>query len=157
MNILIFLQTLLLAYWTDALLIIVVAAVLAFLYRRGKKDLVKEIIYSLVVKAEKELGGATGGAKYSQVISTLYLKLPFILRLFFTKVELDKYIEDSVIWLKDKLKDPNVNLLTYAEEAAIDNEPITLSIENFNNNGKQDIESLAAELEFYRKQNNLSN
>ena len=156
MNILIFLQSLLVAYWTDALLVIGVVIILAILYKRGKKDLVKEIIYTLVVKAEKELGSATGSAKYSQVITTLYLKLPFILRLFFTKVELNKYIEDSVIWLKNKLKDPNVNLLTYAEEAAIDNEPITLSIENFNNSEKQDIEKLAAELEFYRKQNNLS-
>ena len=154
MNILIFLQSLLVAYWTDALLVIGVVVILAILYKRGKKDLVKEIIYTLVVKAEKELGSATGSAKYSQVITTLYLKLPFILRLFFTKVELNKYIEDSVRWLKNKLKDPGINLLSYAEE--ITTEPVTLNIKNFNNSEKQDIESLAAKLEFYRKQNNLS-
>ena len=153
MNILIFLQALLLAYWTDVLLVVGVVVILAVLYKRGKKDLVKEIIYTLVVKAEKELGSATGSAKYSQVITTLYLKLPFVLRLFFTKVELNKYIEDAVTWLKSKLKDPEVNLLSYAEET---NEPVTLDIKNFNNSGKQDIENLTAELEFYRKQNNLS-
>ena len=132
MNILIFLQALLLAYWTDALLVIVVVVVLAVLYKRGKKDLVKEIIYTLVVKAEKELGSATGSAKYSQVITTLYLKLPFILRLFFTKSELNKYIEDSVRWLKDKLKDPTVNLLTYEKEAVINGKlpmPIYVDLE----------------------------
>jgi len=153
MNILIFLQALLLTYWSDALLVIVAVAVLAVLYKRGKKDLVKEIIYTLVVKAEKELGSATGSAKYSQVITTLYLKLPLILRLFFTTEEVNKYIEDAVTWLKSKLKDPEVNLLSYAEET---NEPVTLDIKNFNNSGKQDIENLTAELEFYRKQNNLS-
>jgi len=119
MNILIFLQALILAYWTDALLIIFIALVLAILYKRGKKDLVKDIIYSLVVKAEKELGSTTGSAKYSQVISELYEKLPFILRLFFTKTELNKYIEDSVKWLKIKLKDPKVTLLSYEQEAVI--------------------------------------
>ena len=119
MNILIFLQALLLAYWTDVLLVVVVIVALAVLYKKGKKDLVKEIIYSLVVKAEKELGSATGSAKYSQVISTLYLKLPLILRLFFTKSELNKYIEDAVKWLKNKLKDPSVNLLTYEQEAVV--------------------------------------
>ena len=119
MNILIFLQALLLAYWTDVLLVVGVVVILAVLYKRGKKDLVKEIIYSLVVKVEKELGSATGSAKYSQVISDLYEKLPFILRLFFTKVELNKYIEDAVTWLKSKLKDPDVTLLSYAEETTV--------------------------------------
>ena len=119
MNILIFLQALLLTYWSDALLVIVAVAVLAVLYKRGKKDLVKEIIYTLVVKAEKELGSATGSAKYSQVITTLYLKLPLILRLFFTTEEVNKYIEDAVTWLKSKLKDPDVTLLSYAEETTV--------------------------------------
>jgi len=119
MNILIFLYTLLLAYWSDVLLIIVVAVILGILYKRGKKDLVKEIIYSLVVKAEKELGSTTGSAKYSQVISELYIKLPLILRLFFTQVELKKYIDDAVIWLKIKLQDPTITLLSYDQEAII--------------------------------------
>jgi len=153
MNILMFLYNLLLVYWTDLLLVVGVVAILGVLYKRGKKDLVKEIIYNLVVKAEKELGSATGSAKYSQVISDLYLKLPLVLRLFFSKTEINKYIEDSVSWLKSKLRDPEVNLLSYAEGT---NEPVTLDIKNFNNSGKQDIENLTAELEFYRKQNNLS-
>lgn len=114
-----FLYALLLAYWSDVLLIIVVVAVLATLYKRGKKDLVKEIIYTLVIKAEKELGSATGSAKYSQVISELYIKLPFILKLFFTKAELNKYIEDGVKWLKTKLQDPTITLLSYDQEAVI--------------------------------------
>ena len=96
-----------------------VAVVLAVLYKRGKKDIVKEIIYTLVVKAEKELGSATGSAKYSQVISDLYEKLPIILRLFFSKAEINNYIDDAVKWLKSKLRNPKVNLLTYAEEAKL--------------------------------------
>jgi len=119
MNILTFLYSLLLAYWSDILLIVAVAVVLAVLYKKGKKALVKDIIYSLVVKAQKELGSATGSAKYSQVSAALYEKLPLLLRLFFSKIELDKYIEDSVTWLKNKLKDPNINLLSYAEESIV--------------------------------------
>jgi len=119
MNILIFLYTLLVAYWSDALLVIVVAGVLAYLYRRGKKDLVKDILYSLIVKAEKELGGATGGAKYSQVIASLYEKLPILLRLLFSKTVISKYIEDLVIVLKEKLKNPDVTLLSYDQEALV--------------------------------------
>ena len=129
MNILIFLYTLLAAYWSDVLLVVVVAGVLSVLYKRGKKALVKDIIYSLVVKAEKELGSTTGSAKYSQVISCLYEKLPLILRLFYSKTELNKYIEDSVTWLKAKLKNPNITLLSYNQEALM-NSALSTSIES---------------------------
>jgi|GEM_PF-959821 len=119
MNILIFLYTLLVAYWSDALLVIVVAGVLAYLYRRGKKDLVKDILYDLIVKAEIALGSATGGAKYSQVVANLYLQLPLMLRLLFSRAVISKYITDLVVVLKEKLKNPDITLLTYNQEALV--------------------------------------
>lgn len=119
MNILIFLYTLLVAYWSDILLVIVVAGALAILYKKGKKDLVKSIVKTLVVKAQIALGSTTNTAKYNLVIATLYEKLPLMLRLVFTKAEIDTYIKDSVTWLNSKLEDPNVNLLSYAEEATL--------------------------------------
>lgn len=119
MNILIFLYTLLVAYWSDAILIIIIGAGMGILYKRGKKDLVKDIIYSLVVKAERELGSTTGSAKYSQVISELYERLPIMIRLFFSRAEINMYIDDSVKWLKNKLQDPNITLLSYAEESIV--------------------------------------
>jgi len=134
MNILTFLYQLLLTYWSDAFLVIVVATGLAILYKRGKKDLVKRIINTLVVKAEKELGSTMGTAQYNLVISALYLQLPLILRLLFSKAELNVYIQDSVAWLKKQLDDPNVTLLSYAEEAVVkateaapNSAPITIS------------------------------
>jgi hypothetical protein len=39
--------------------------------------------------------------------------------LFFTTEEVNKYIEDAVTWLKSKLKDPDVTLLSYAEETTV--------------------------------------
>lgn len=128
MNILIFLYTLLAAYWSDILLVLVVAGVLAILYKKGKKDLVKSIVKTLVVKAQIALGSTTDTAKYNLVIATLYEKLPLILRLVFTKVEINTYIKDSVTWLNTKLADPNVNLLSYADEATL-NSTITVPAE----------------------------
>jgi len=119
MNILIFLYTLLVAYWSDILLVFVVVAGLTILYKRGKKDLVKSIVKTLVVKAQIALGSTTNTAKYNLVIATLYEKLPLILRIVFTKVEIDTYIKDSVTWLNTKLEDPNVNLLSYVEETKL--------------------------------------
>lgn len=119
MNILTFLYALLLTYWSDVLLVVVVAIVLVILYKKGKKDLVKSIVKTLVVKAQIALGSTTNTAKYNLVIATLYEKLPLILRLIFTKTEIDIYIDDAVKWLKAKLEDPSVNLLSYAEEATL--------------------------------------
>lgn len=116
MTILKFLYALILLYWSDALLVVIVVAALAFLYRRGKKDLVKDIIYKFIVQAEVALGGATGGAKYSLVIANLYDALPLMLRLLFPKTTLTKYIKELAEVLKTKLKEPGVNLLTYAQE-----------------------------------------
>lgn len=119
MNILTFLYSLILMYWSDALLVIATVIILAILYKRGKKDLVKRIINTLVVKAEKELGSSMGTAQYNLVISALYLQLPLILRLLFSKAELNTYIQDSVTWLKKQLEDPSVTLLSYADEALV--------------------------------------
>jgi len=119
MNILTYLYQLLLTYWSDALLVIVVVAGLAILYRNGKKELVKTIIKNFVVQAEKGLGSATGSAKYNEVISNLYASLPLILKLLFSRATLDKYIDEAVTWLKLKLQDPDITLLSYADEALV--------------------------------------
>ncbi|MBU3112016.1 hypothetical protein [Clostridium lacusfryxellense] len=119
MNILIFLYNLILLYWSDMLLVIVVAAALAILYKKGKKNLVKSIVKNLVVKAQRALGTETGILKYNQVVSDLYSALPFLIRVLFSKVELNTYIQDAVTWLNKKLEDPNINLLSYADEAIV--------------------------------------
>jgi len=119
MNILTFLYSLLLQYWSDVLLVVVVLIGLVVLYKRGHKDIVKSIISDLVVRAEKALGTKTGAIKYDQVISELYSKLPFIIRFVYSKLELNQLIDDKVKWLENKLKDPDVNLLSYAEETIV--------------------------------------
>ena len=52
---------------------------LLFLYKRNKKEFVKQVVLSLVVQAEKALGGGTGELKYAMVVENLYKALPYIL------------------------------------------------------------------------------
>jgi len=117
MNILTYLLNLITLYWSDVILIVAVVAILAILYKNGKKDLVRNIIKNLVVKAQIVLGSTTGSAKYSKVIKELYESLPLLVKLLFSKTELDNCIEETVKWLNTKLEDKTVNLLSYAEEA----------------------------------------
>jgi hypothetical protein len=98
-------------------IIIVIALIflLALLYARGHKEVVKKIILSLVVKAEQALGSKTGGLKYAYVIEKIYDKLPFIITLFFTKEELNRFIESGVQKLKQTL-DSGATLESYENE-----------------------------------------
>lgn len=97
-------------------LVILFVLLLAGLYARGHKNIVKKIILSLVVKAEQVLGSKTGELKYAYVVEKIYDKLPFIITLFFSKEELHNFIEGAVKKLKDVLSTDDVNLDSYENE-----------------------------------------
>jgi len=103
-----------------ASIIVVVIAIIGLLvlYKLGKKDTVKKIVLALVVQAEKTLGSGTGELKYAMVIDAMYNKLPFILRLLFTKKEMDTFIEEAVSKMKDILS-KGVTLTGYDDERYI--------------------------------------
>lgn len=88
---------------------------LLFIYKRGKKDFVRQVVLSLVVQAEKALGSGTGELKYAMVVENVYKVLPFILTILISKKELDNIIENSVKYLKEYLK-KDKDLLGYEDE-----------------------------------------
>ena len=103
-----------------ASIIVVVITIIGLLvlYKLGKKDTVKKIVLALVVQAEKTLGSGTGELKYAMVIDALYNKLPSILRFLFTKKEIDMFIEEAVIKMKEVLS-KGVTLTGYDDEKYI--------------------------------------
>ena len=103
-------------YWTDVLVVVIFVGVLVWLYKRGKEKTVRQIILKLVVEAEKKLGSETGELKYNEVLSNLYLSLPFLIKILFSEDQLKKMIEDAVENLKIFLADDYHNLLSYEEE-----------------------------------------
>ncbi|SNR95185.1 hypothetical protein SAMN05446037_100252 [Anaerovirgula multivorans] len=70
------------------------------LYKRGKTDFVHRVVLALVTEAEKRYGDGTGDLKYHHVVERLYEVLPWILRVLYSKEQIDKMIEDSVEYLK---------------------------------------------------------
>lgn len=113
------------SYWSMILITLIFLGFLLFLYKRGHIDTVKKIILALVIQAEKALGSKTGELKYALVIERFYSSLPFILRILFTKKEIDNFIEESVQFLKSYLSEDK-NLLSY------DDENIKVLIDNLN-------------------------
>lgn len=88
------------------------------LYKNNKKDVVKKILLSLVVQAEKALGSGTGELKYAWVVDNFYNKMPGIIKLLFTKKEIDTMIEQSVQKLKEILAS-GATLNSYDDEIYI--------------------------------------
>lgn len=85
---------------------------LLFLYKRGKKEFVRQVVLSLVVQAEKALGSGTGELKYAMVVENLYNVLPKILTTLFSMKEIDNLIETGVQYMKNYLS-KGKDLLSY--------------------------------------------
>ena len=71
-----------------------------FLYKKGKTKFVRKIVLALVTEAEKHYGNGTGELKYCYVVERIYEVLPWVIRILYTKEQLDKMIEDAVEYLK---------------------------------------------------------
>ncbi|MFT9495868.1 hypothetical protein [Anaerosolibacter sp.] len=108
--------TLIMMYWFEIVAFLGVTGMVLLLYKRGREDLIKKMILSLVVDVEKKLGSGTGDLKYITVIDRLYDRLPWILRVLYTKKQIDNMIEEAVEYLKRYLADGK-NLLGYGEDA----------------------------------------
>lgn len=100
---------------SSILVVLIFIIGLLFLYKRGKKEFVRQVILSLVVQAEKALGSGTGELKYAMVVEGIYKMLPPILTLLMSEKELDELIEDGVQYMKRYLSE-NKDLLGYEAE-----------------------------------------
>lgn len=103
-------------HWVSIAIVIAAIVILAILYKMGHTEIVKKIVLSLVVQAEKALGSGTGELKYAMVIKAIYNELPKIITLLYTPKELDKMIEDGVSKLKEMLAE-GITLDGYDEES----------------------------------------
>lgn len=103
-------------HWVSIVIVIAAIIILAILYKMGHTEIVKKIVLSLVVQAEKALGSGTGELKYAMVIKAIYNELPKIITLLYTPKELDKMIEDGVSKLKEMLAE-GITLDGYDEES----------------------------------------
>ena len=57
----------------DSILVVLLLIIgLLFIYKKGKKEFIRQVILSLVVKAEKSIGSGTGRLKYAMVVEKVY-------------------------------------------------------------------------------------
>lgn len=102
-------------YYLDYLIVFVVVFTLTVLYKKGKYNIVKTMVLSLVIQAEKTYGSGTGELKYATVVKGFYSELPLIIRVLFTMKEVNHMIEYAVGTLKKNLR-AGRNLNGHTEE-----------------------------------------
>lgn len=113
------LAELLLGHWLDVVIVVAGLTAAVLLWRRGRVDIVKHLIRTLVVEAEKEYGSGTGRIKFEAVLTAVYEKMPALLRLLIPKKKIIEWIEEAVQWLKEQLADGKTNLLDLATEVTL--------------------------------------
>ncbi|MCT4593601.1 MAG: hypothetical protein N4A57_04925 [Anaeromicrobium sp.] len=90
-------------HYLDLITVIGTIAVLLFLYKKEKIELVKKIVLSLVIQAEKAFGRGMGDIKYFYVVEKTYEVLPTVVKVLITKKDLDNLIEEGVTYMKSYL------------------------------------------------------
>lgn len=88
--------------WDSVLVVLLVMCFILWCIKKGQTKILKEIAYKLVTEAEKEWGSGTGELKKAAVIEWLYEKMPAILRVIFTKKDIESIIEAALKAAKEK-------------------------------------------------------
>jgi hypothetical protein len=102
--------------WDNILLIAALIIALIVLYKKGEIKILKAILFALVTEAERQLGGGTGELKKSTVIDWIYDRMPSLLRLVFSRKEIESIIEEVLEYAKKKwATNPNLAIGTAQE------------------------------------------
>ena len=80
----------------NILIVLVAIFSLIWMWKKGYRKQVREILLILVIQAEKAWGRGTGAVKFSEV----YNKLPTIVTLLFTRNDIEQMINDAVEQMK---------------------------------------------------------
>lgn len=100
--------------WDSVVVIVMALFFVIWCIKKGQIKILKEIAYKLVTEAEKKLGAGTGELKKAAVIEWLYEKMPAILRVLFTKKDIENIIESALETAKEKWLS-NENIRRYIE------------------------------------------
>lgn len=92
-------------YFLDLIILVILIILGLYFYKKGNDKFVKNMILALVTDAEKRYGDKTGELKYATVIDNFYYRAPMIIRLLFTREQINFYIEESVDYLRMYLND----------------------------------------------------
>ena len=89
-------------HWDGILAVAALIAGVIVLYRRGEVTLLKNALFTLVIRAEREFGSGTGEVKKAAVIQWVYERLPTVARLIISQKVIERYLEAALDVAKQK-------------------------------------------------------
>ncbi len=101
----------------NALLLIVIIVGVVLFAKKGETEILKSVLLSLIVEAEKQYGDGTGAMKLATVTDWLYQRIPLYLQPFFTAEELTQLVEKAVVDAQGAWES-NKNLKQYITETS---------------------------------------
>lgn len=105
--------------WDSVLVVVAFLALVVVLIKRGETKILKQILFNLVMQAEKQFGSGTGSLKYAAVADWIYQRIPAVLKLLFTSSDIEKMIEAALEEAK-KAWGANENLKGYIETPSVE-------------------------------------
>ena len=101
---------------------VIMIAIVITLIKKGETKVLKEILFSLITKAEEEFGAGTGKLKYATVVDWLYERIPSVLKPLFTSKDLENLIETALTEAKEKwAKNPKLIQIESMDTTTIEN------------------------------------
>ncbi len=103
--------------WDSVAVIVIFIIFVLGAVKRGETKVLKTVLFGLVTQAEKQFGSGTGALKFATVADWIWQRIPLILRMLFTKKDIEKMIEQTLEMAKSAWKQ-NDNLKEYIEAEA---------------------------------------
>ena len=127
--------------WDMILFVIAIIVIILISIKKGETTILKQIVFSLVTKAEQEFGAGLGVLKYAAVADMLYQRIPNLLKILYTSKDIEKMIETTLEEAKAKweksqklqayIDKPNVLVSDIKDTVAvITEEAIKTAVEN---------------------------
>lgn len=88
--------------WDVVLFVIAIIVIILLSIKKGESTILKQIVFSLVTKAEQEFGAGLGVLKYAAVADMLYQRIPNLLKILYTSKDIEKMIESTLSEAKTK-------------------------------------------------------
>lgn len=103
--------------WDSMLIIVGMLVIIILGIKRGETTILRQILFSLVTKAEQEFGSNVGVLKFAAVADMIYQRIPSVLKIFYTSKDIEKMIEDVLKEAKEKWE-KNAQLQEYIDKPA---------------------------------------
>ncbi len=109
-------------YWLTVVIVAIVLAYIIYLVINKRWNKLRMIANKLMLQAEHTIiGTKKGQERFEQVLTQVYLLVPVWIRIFITRTQFEKILQDWFELIKDSLDDGKINNSVEKDSICIEN------------------------------------